>query len=461
MRIALLLALGLLPTGGWAQAPLPDDPRIQALIQEALEANPDLQRARATAQAEKERIPQAGALPDPSLSLGIQNDGFKKIQIGQMEGSYWQVMITQPLPWPGKRGLRTDIARIGAQAADEATQRTRLTLEADVRRAYLALLLSRSQLRLLEDQALLLQQAEATARIRYEVGQGAQADLLRAQLERTRLDQTRLRLQTEERTALAGLNRLRAKPAEAPVEDGAPMSALPDPGPIDPAAALPEALDHTPEVKTAHLGALQSDKAVALARLDRRPDFGVTAGIMPRGGLDPMWNAGISISLPLWSGRKQARAVVEQEARRRASGAEEASVRTMVTQRVQERATQMTSALGILKLYRGGLLVQSEASFRATLAQYEVGRAPFLSVLEALNGWVADQSGLLQAQAQAQAVAIAHREFTLAATPPVGATALAGSGMGGGSTPSGAATAARPAGSKADAGSDSSSMTSM
>ena len=68
--------------------------------------------------AERERVPQVGALPDPVLSLGIQNDGFKEIQIGKMETSYYEIGLSQGIPWPGKRGLRTDVARI---AADEAT----------------------------------------------------------------------------------------------------------------------------------------------------------------------------------------------------------------------------------------------------------------------------------------------------------------------------------------------------
>jgi len=215
MRIALLLALSLLPMAGRGQAP--DDPQLSGLIQEALDRSPDLMGAKALALAEGERIPQAAALPDPSLSLGLQNDGFKRIQVGRMETSYYQVMVTQGLPWPGKRGLRTEVVRLGAQASEETANRTRLSLEAEVRRSYTALLLVRGQLRLLEDQALFIRQAEASARVRYEVGQGAQADLLRAQLERTRLEQTRLELQSEERSALAALNRLRARPAAEPV----------------------------------------------------------------------------------------------------------------------------------------------------------------------------------------------------------------------------------------------------
>ena len=468
MKFILRLALGFSPLFGWAQTQLPVtatpftvEDQARDLIREAVDRNPDLARAKALLEAEKERIPQAGALPDPSLSLGIQNDGFKKIQVGQMETSFYQVMVTQPLPWPGKRGLRTDIATFGSQAVAQGMSRTRLTLEADVRRGYTALLLVRSQLRLLESQALFLQQAEATARVRYEVGQGAQADLLRAQLERTRLEQTRLGLQSAERTALAGLNRLRSRNADAPLATAGTFEQVPEPPSIQVGAAVQEATEKSPEVKAAKLSAQQAEKSLALARLDLRPDFGVSAGIMPRGGLDPMWTASVSITLPVWRAQKQSRAVAEQEQRRQASALEVTSLTNLLAQRVQERAAAMDAALGAIRLYRSGLLVQSEGAFRATLAQFEVGRAPFLSVLEALNGWIADQSGLLQAQAGAQAIHIAQEEYDLTAPPAIGAATLGSVAMGGQSAGPAASSGAAKAGGAAASGSDSSSMKTM
>jgi hypothetical protein len=120
----------------------------------------------------------------------------------------------------------------------------------------------------------------------------------------------------------------------------------------------------------------------------------------------------------------------------------------------------MEAALGTLSLYRGGLLVQSEGAFQATLAQFEVGRAPFLAVLEALNGWIADQSGLLQAQAGAQAIRIAQAEGTLGATPGIGATTLGSAAMGGAGGSSGPARAGAKAGAPASE-SEASSMKSM
>jgi hypothetical protein len=82
-------------------------------------------------------------------------------------------------------------------------------------------------------------------------------------------------------------------------------------------------------------------------------------------------------------------------------------------------------------------------------------------VLEALNGWIADQSGLIQAQADAQAIQIALNEFNLTATPGIGGSALAGSSMGSaGKGPDGAQPSARPGAAPAGGEGGSSSMSS-
>ena len=390
-------------------------------------------------EADRERIPQAKALPDPSLSLGIQNDGFKSIQVGKMETSFYQVGLTQPFPWPGKRGLRGEVAGLGADISKMAAERTRLGLQADVKRAYFGLLLVRGQLRLLEDQAIFLQNAQAITQARYEVGQGAQADLLRAQLERNRLSQTRFSLQSEERVFLAALNRLRGSMEDSPIPTIASLEQMQfQVTPVEGILAQAEA--QSPELQAARLGVKQAEASLDLAKRDRYPDFAVSGAVMPRGGLEPMWSVGFSISLPVWSKQKQQRAVAEQDWRRKSQGSEATSVRNILNQRTRERSAQFDSALGTIRIYRDGLLVQSEATFHATLAQYETGRVPFLSVLETLNGWVSDRGGLLQAVAQAEAIQIAVEEINLTGTPAISAQGLAAGSLGMGGAPGGSAT---------------------
>jgi outer membrane protein TolC len=427
---ALATALALAPTVGAAQGAVtwtsPPDPALAALVEESLAARPELRQAEASLRAERERAPQAGALPDPVLQLGIQNDGFDGLQIGKMETSYWQVMLSQGLPWPGKRGLRTDVARLGADQAGAGLARVRLTTEADVRRAYLDLLLARDRLALLRRLEGLWQTSAGLARVRYESGEGAQSDVLRAQLELNRLRQRGFALAAQEAAAVQSLNRLRGRPVDEPVATSASVRDLGWPEPPSGDAALADALARSPELSQARLGAARAEKSAALARRERYPDLGVQVGVMPRGQLDPMWTAAVSIGLPVWSSRKQGRAVAESEARAEAGARGQEAVEQLLRLRVAERRTAFLALLDTVRLYREGLLVQSRATAESTLAQYRVGKVTFASVLEANAGYIADEESFLATVADAQRLAIAADEVSL--DPAGGPVAAAGAG---------------------------------
>jgi len=427
--VLLAPALAQVPSSEYSS----NDPVLAALLREALRGHPDLQRADAAVRMDQERVPQAGVLPDPSLSLGLQNDGFKRIEVGRMETSFYSVAFTQPFPWPGKRALRREAAALSVELSSANQARVRLGLEADVRRGYAALLLVRGQKALQAEQGLFLEQAERLARTRYEVGQGSQGDLLRAQLERTRLQIATWALEAEEKVTLAALNRLRQHDPMDPIETSAALADL-----VEPELLTPEAVEaSSPELAGARASVQQTERLLDLAKLDRRPDFAVTAGLMPRGGLDPMWQVGVSLSLPIYGRSKQQRVVAEHEHHRRGQGAEVDSVRSLLRQRTEERRLQIQALRRTRDLFREGLLVQSEANYKAALAQYEAGRAPFLGALEALNGWVSDQGAYLQTLAQLQAQHIALREGALGTTPSV-----AGGSLGGAAISSGSASAA-------------------
>lgn len=412
-------------------ATLQADPLLAKLVEESLAARPELRQAQELARAERERIPQVGALPDPVVTLGLQNDGFNGLQIGKMETSYYQLMVSQGLPWPGKLGLRTDLARLASEQADAGLARARLTTEAEVGRGYVGLLLLRDRLALLDELTAIWTRSAGVARARYESGEGAQSDLLRAQLELNRLKQRRWALQAEERAGVQGLNRLRSRPLDEPIPTAAHVVDLPLPPLVDEAVALADASARSPELRQARLASSAAETGVSIAQRELIPDFAVTAAIMPRGSLDPMWQAGVSFNVPLWAWRKQGRAIAESHARAAAGEASAAAVEQLLRLRVTERRTALASLLETVKLYREGLLVQSQATAESTLAQYRVGRVTFASVLEANAGYLGDQEGLLFAIAEAVRLGIAGAEVSL---EPGGGSLVAG-GAGGTSIP--------------------------
>lgn len=406
------------------------DPTLKSFVKESIETRPELVQARAQIRAEGERAPQMTALPDPTLSLGIQNDGFSGIQIGKMETSFLAVTASQTFPLAGKRGLRSDVAHLGTLSAEADLQRGLLSAEADVERAYLNLLLVRDQSALLGKLEVLWAQSEGLARARYETGEGTQSDFLRSQLERTRLRQRRWSLESDERRRVAALNRLRGHPLDEAVVANRSLVDLPDPLEPDLNQAVAQAETDSPELKKAILSGHQAHHRVALAKQERWPDLTVMAGLMPRWGDFPtMWQAAVSFNVPIWSTQKQARAVAENQARGDAAASGAETIRQVLRERIVERLAALRALVESNRLYRDVLLVQSESTVTSTLVQYQVGRVAFASVLEALAGYLNDRNGFLESIAAAQRIGIAQREISLEA---FGGTAA---GIGGGSMP--------------------------
>ncbi len=396
-----------------------EDPVLRELIREAMEKSPQLAAAIRAAEAEEERIPQAGSLADPILSLGYQNDGFKRFEIGRMETSFGTIMASQSFPYPGKRKLREDVISANAEAARASVDRIRLTLESDLRRAYVGLLLVRGQQALQKEQELIWKQAEAVAKARYEAGQGSQLDLLRAQLERMKAAQQALRLESEARAKVIELDRLAGRPLDAPIETRALLEGMLPPTVPPREAAIKQAEDRSPELHSSRHHIMHAASRVELAKLELRPDFALSAGIMPRGALDPMWQVGFSVSIPLWSRTKQRRAIAENEALQKSEESNLDDQRRRLAQATEQRLAALEASTRILRLY-APVLVQSKAAFESALAQFETGRASFSSVLEVLNGYIQDRAAFLKEHADAQGLVIALDEANPITAPGIG-----------------------------------------
>ncbi|MBP8808857.1 MAG: TolC family protein [Kofleriaceae bacterium] len=392
----------------------PDDPVLAGLIAESLAARPELGASVAAVEAARALVPVAGALPDPTLQLAVQNDGFTSIEIGSMEGSYASIAVSQTLPWPGKRGLRTALAQGEVDQAATVVQRLRLSTIAEVERGYLRLRVVRERQALLERQASLWARASEIARLAYAAGQGSQADVLRVRLEEQRLGQRRLALASEDAQALHALNRLRARPLGQPISTPGRLADGPALPALDPVEVIDDALARSPELAAARTAVTTAARAVALAGKARYPDLTVGAGVMVRGlDLPPMWQVSVAGPLPIFAARKQRPAVVAARAREVAARLEAEAVTAVLRQRILDRLAARRALAEILATYSDGLLALSQAAADSALAQYQVGKASLVTVIEASAGTLSDHDAYLGALAAAARLDISLRELSL------------------------------------------------
>jgi cobalt-zinc-cadmium efflux system outer membrane protein len=406
------LTLPVLPAAAPEAAPPGPEARAEALAREALAQNPDLKALGEAKEAAGTRPRQAGALPDPTVSVLYINDGWNP-SLGEREMTTLGVMASQELPWPGKRDLRRRIAEQEAVPSAERLERQRLAVAAGVRRAFWSLVLAQESLAVLRDEQEVWKETEGVARARYAVGQGAQQDVLRAQVEITRLEQRRAGLEGELEAREAELTRLVGREVKRDEVAGASLVLRPETRDLATLQAAAEAA--LPELRAVAAAVERGALAVDLARQDFKPDLAVQAGYTNRGGLDPMWQAGVGVTLPLARARRRA-AVAEAEAGRRAAALRVEAVRAQIRFRTREREAQLRAAERMATLYAEGLIPQARLSYEAAIANYQAGKVPFLTVLEALSTLYRDRTGHLGVLAAHERIKASIIEASLEAT---------------------------------------------
>ncbi len=413
------------------------DGMLSVIVDDAIEARPELAQARAELRAAQERVPQAQSWPDPMLQVGVQNDSFDKWQVGKMETSWLLFMASQTIPFPGKPGLRGDIANLEVSTRRLALERVRLTTIADVRRGYVALQLARARLELLSKLSSLLTLAVEVAQSRYESGEGPQSDILRARLELGRLEQQRAVLQADELLQLEALNRLRGHPLDEQIATR-PLAQLTFPLPPDEGEAARRILEASPEYLAARTGVNGAQRGRELSQRQYLPDLSVGAGVMVRGSLEPMWTVTLGVPLPIFAGTKQSRAVAEADATIDATSRSVETVEQLLRLRTAQRLSYWRALRKVWQSYQERLLADAEATATATLTQYRIGKVPFASVLEATSATIGLVDASYAVLVDAWKLAIAQDESSLAEVSVSGGamgSAVPGGGGGGMSGP--------------------------
>ncbi len=403
------------------------DPFLDGLVLEALQKSPELTGAVASAEAAQLRIAPARTLPDPFLSFNYQNDG-KSPSLGKQDMTFLGAMFSQPLPWPGKLRLAGEEAQSRAEEVKEGTVgRARLAVEARVRRAYYDYLLARALLELIEDRGRSWREIADIVRERYAVGLGIQQDVLRSQVEVLRIDEARAEQTAQVANRRAEINRVLGRPQDTEIETSARLALRSD---VPGLPALLQAVrDRSPELAAVSRAIEGARLRASLAKKDFLPDFVASGGPMYRGGLDPMWQVGVGITLPIYAGSRQRPRLAAAEADLRSEEARADSTRRELEFRTRERFENLAAVLKVARLYDEGVLPVDQLSLESAIATYRTGKVPFVTVLEALNTLYADRSIYRARLAEAEKLRVAIDEADLQASAGMsGASAAAPTG---------------------------------
>src|SRR5712692_3265443 len=132
---------------------------------------------------------QVSTPPDPQVTLQHLSVGSPRPFAGfsNSDFAYIGFGISQDLPYPGKLKLKGEAAQQDAAVGREKLETVRRSVLQQVKDAYFQIAYVQQTLEVLDRNGKLLEQIEKIADARYRVGEGSQQDVLKAQLERTKL----------------------------------------------------------------------------------------------------------------------------------------------------------------------------------------------------------------------------------------------------------------------------------
>jgi outer membrane protein, heavy metal efflux system len=417
--VVLVVAIAISAAAGsaGAEGPSAEDPVLEGLVSEAVAKNPQILAAQELQRAAATRPAQAVARPGPTIGVFYQNDGVAP-SLGREPMTMLGVTAGQEIPYPGKLGLRRQVAQADAEMAAYDVQRVRLSVVASVKRAYYGLALARSLATLAMEHRKVWDEVRETARARYASAVGSQQEMLRAQMEGTRVQALHAQHHAEARARLAEINALLARSLDTPVETPELLTVASAGASADETSAAVEAA--SPELKAFALAVARDERVVSLARLGSKPDFSVQGGLINRGGLPPMWQASASVMLPSRSAATAA--LTEAQARLVADQARLTDVRLRLRSVVAQRLALIAAAESIETTYREGLLPQGEVAVQSATATYAAGQSSQVAVLGAAAAVLEDKTDYLRVQATRAIEMTRLEEASL--DPPTGIDSL-------------------------------------
>lgn len=388
-RLVLLFLIWSMLLLGWA-APLAAQARpafpadLQALISEALEANPEIKEKSQVWTASKEAVRPAGALDDPSFSFNILALPVDTWAFNDWDMTQKQLAISQKFPFPGKLRLRSEVAQEQSRSDDFSLQDKINEIRTRVIQKYWTLSLAYASFDITEKNKHWWEQVVKVAETRYTVGRGQQADVLQAQVELGRYLDRLFQWRQRQESLQADLNALRSQPPGTPVSRPQPLQDRNFTLKLD--DLLKMAADQ-PRLQALKAMVAKQDKAVDLARKNFYPDFtvGVAYGLredkFPRERPD-FFSSTFMMNLPIWQGAKLKPRLREQQARRAAAQESYQATVDRLNSAITDRYEILKRLADQIKLYGQGIIPQARQAAEASLAAYQAGTLDFASLTQ-------------------------------------------------------------------------------
>lgn len=389
---ALLSLLWSVPATA-ADTPMTREQCVAAAVQ----ASPLVRAAGEQRRATEARVATDMAWQPPVVSFDsdLQPQPFNFAGSGE---SYFG--ISQVFELPNRRGARREVAAREIDQAAAEVDLVRLEIRLEVTQAFDTLLLAKEQLAYAEQDLALGRDFVAKTQTKYEAGDIAEVELLRARVEAAQADRKVRSAASAVARATAALNALLARPSDAPLD--VIGSLAPATGEGDVVGLREMALGSRPELKRARFEVERQRLSRRVAGLVNLPDVEVGFASHRIQGDRNWWDVTVSATVPLYFWQAKKGPVAEADALSRAAELELEHLERQVRAQVDQAYLDVTTTRTQIELYERDVLGPATRVYDMLLFSYQQGELDGLELIDARRTLAEARQGYAEAQFEHQ-----------------------------------------------------------
>lgn len=354
--------------------------QLTDLIKEALQKNPELTVYQERWKSAKAKVWRAFSWDDTMMGADFESIPRHTVDPDRAQDIEW--MISQRIPFPGKRFLRGRVAAKEAKMAQADYAAKEREVVSEVKKAYFEYFLKNHEVGLHEETKRILERLAKSAEARYATGQIPYREVLRIHTELAMMTNEVAKHYQERDTALARLNSLLGRPATELLRVAIAV-------PVRNFSYTREdmmklAIENRPELRAVRYGVEAAKTDQTRAWFDLLPDaqFRIEARRFAGEGKVREHDEFLGFEVPVLSLLDRVGQIKEKRAEKQAALGTWEQMRNLVLFEVQKAWAEFDSSDRTVKTYASNVVPEAESMFRSSLSDYETGRSNFLEVME-------------------------------------------------------------------------------
>ena len=362
-----------------------ENDRLAHLIDIALKNNPEYSSMKNKLEAAKVRISPAGALPDPSLSLAFINLPVNSFSFDQEPMTGKKISIMQMFPFPGKLGLKKDMAAHQASIMKQQVAEFRLHLEKNIKLLFYNIFYLDKSIEIISKNRTLINQIIKSSEIKYSVGKGLQQDVLIAQVELLKLEDKLISLGQKRENSVFQLNKFLNRKPDTEFSSILNLEEAVFNENIN--KLIERGLTNRPLIISWRELIEKNKKNKKLAELAYFPDFSLGAAYTQRDNLQTgvkmnnFLSVEVKLNLPLYFYKKQLKKVEESQFQIISVQQQYLSIKNDVIFQIEKIYSNLNKNRKLINLYHNEIIPHASLALKSAMAGYQVDKADFELVL--------------------------------------------------------------------------------